>query len=259
MSSRVRALMVCSVLVVALLAAAAFAPLPFTLAYPGSTANVLGADKGKQVITISGVPTRETSGQMRMTAIVATGPKVSAHFTDVVKGWFASDQAVMPRDSVYPVGDNEQQVAEHNMRDMRQSQSTATQAALAYLGDRAKGAKVDMRLEKIGGPSAGLMFALGVVDKVAGDGRGKDLTGGRTIAGTGAITPDGKVGVVGGVALKIQAAGRDGASVFLVPKGECADAEAGRPDGVRLIPVTTLAGAVDALKALNAGGKVPSC
>ena len=68
------------------------------------------------------------------------------------------------------------------------------------------------------------------------------------------------VGAVGGVPLKTQAAKRDGATVFLVPKDECSDARAELPEGLRLIPVTTLEGAVDALVALEKGtGKVPSC
>ena len=73
------------------------------------------------------------------------------------------------------------------------------------------------------------------------------------------LAPDGTVGSVGGVPLKVQAARRDGATVFLVPRDECADAQANLPEGLRLIPVTTLDGAVDALRALASGGDVPSC
>ncbi|CAM5382453.1 Lon proteolytic domain-containing protein OS=Streptomyces alboniger OX=132473 GN=CP975_13230 PE=4 SV=1 [Streptomyces alboniger] len=119
--------------------------------------------------------------------------------------------------------------------------------------------KVEADLGKIGGPSAGLFLSLGVIDKLDGDGSGGDLTGGRTIAGTGTISASGKVGAVGGVALKTQAARRDGATVFLVPKDECADAEAEKPKGLRLIPVTTLDKTVDALRALKKGADVPSC
>lgn len=104
------------------------------------------------------------------------------------------------------------------------------------------------------------MFTLGIVDKIDGNGSGGDLTAGRRIAGTGTITAAGAVGAVGGVSLKTQAARRDGATVFLVPKDECADAEAELPAGLRLVPVTTLDGAISALRALDgSGGKVPSC
>jgi PDZ domain-containing protein len=119
--------------------------------------------------------------------------------------------------------------------------------------------KVEVDLGKIGGPSAGLFLSLGIIDLLDGDGSGKDLTGGRNIAGTGTISADGKVGPVGGVSMKTQAAKRDGASVFLVPEAECEDAQAEKPKGLRLIPVTTLKGTVEALRALDRGGKVPSC
>ena len=89
--------------------------------------------------------------------------------------------------------------------------------------------KVSLQLADVGGPSAGLLFTLGIIDKIDGDGHGGDLTGGRTIAGTGTIDASGKVGAVGGVPLKEQAARRDGATVFLVPRAECSDATAGLP------------------------------
>ncbi|MEV6567443.1 S16 family serine protease [Streptomyces kronopolitis] len=259
MSSRVRALAVCAAVVLALLVTAALAPLPYSIAYPGMTANVLGDDKGKPVITITGAATRKTGGQLRMTSIVATGPDASVHLPDMIKGWFRTDEAVMPREAVYPVGNNTEEIAEHNAQQMQESQNSATSAALGELGRSAKDIKVKLSLADVGGPSAGLMFALGIVDKLNGDGAGEDLTGGRTIAGTGTITAGGAVGAVGGVPLKTQAAHRDGASVFLVPRKECADARAELPKGMRLIPVTTLDGAVKALKALRTGGTVPSC
>ncbi|MFD5703236.1 S16 family serine protease [Streptomyces lasiicapitis] len=261
--SRPQALAVAAVPVVALLGVTALAPLPFAVAQPGGTADVLGEYKGKQVLTISGAPTRKTEGELRMTTIVATGPQMDVRLGDVIDGWFRTDRAVMPKDSVYPEGDNVKEVEEHNLGDMRESQDDATKAALRYL--RANGVdgtdkiKVKADLGKIGGPSAGLFLSLGVIDKLDGDGSGGDLTGGRTIAGTGTISASGKVGPVGGVSMKTQAAARDGATVFLVPEAECSDAEAEKPKGLRLVPVTTLASTVDALRALQKGEKVPSC
>ncbi|MBT2419701.1 hypothetical protein J7F01_30770 [Streptomyces sp. ISL-22] len=258
--TRPRAVAVCALPVVALLATAAFAPLPFSLAQPGQTTNVLGEDEGDPVITISGAPTRETSGQLRMTTIVATSPDVDVTLGDVIDAWFRTDRAVMPRDSVYPSGKSTREIEQYNTEQMKQSQNAATEAALNHLDLNDKNIKVTLRLADVGGPSAGLLFSLGIVDKLKGDGDGGDLTGGRTIAGTGTIDADGKVGAVGGVALKTQAARRDGATVFLVPKDECSDAKAELPKGLRLIPVTTLKGAVSALEALESGkGSVPAC
>lgn len=251
---------VCALPVAALLATAVFAPLPFSVAQPGMTANVLGENKGDPVITISGAKPRTTTGQLRMTTIEATGPDARVGLGDVIDAWFREDQAVMPRDSVYPTGDTVEEIQKHNEAAMKESQDTATEAALGYLGEDSGDIKVTLRLADVGGPSAGLLFSLGIVDKLDGDGSGGDLTGGRVIAGTGTIDDAGNVGAVGGVPLKTQAARRDGATVFLVPRAECADAEAELPKGLRLIPVTTLKGAVNALVALESGkGKVPSC
>ncbi|MFF3786483.1 S16 family serine protease [Streptomyces sp. NPDC001933] len=257
--SRPRALALCALPVLALFGVAAFAPLPFTLAQPGSTANVLGDDHGTPVISIKGAPTRTTEGQLRMTTIVATGPTAEVGIGDVIDSWFRTDRAVLPRDSVYPSGGSEKEIEKHNLEDMRKSQDSAVDAALNYLGKKPGSVDVTLHLADVGGPSAGLFFALGIVDKLDGDGAGGDLTGGRNIAGTGTIEANGEVGAVGGVSLKTQAARRDGATVFLVPKAECREAGAELPKGLRLIPVTTLKGAVSSLQALEQGRKVPSC
>lgn len=243
----------------ALIGTAVFAPLPFSVAQPGMTANVLGDNQGTPVITISGAPTRTTGGQLRMTTIEATGPDTRVSLGDVLGNWFRTDRAVMPRDSVYPSGDNVKEIEQHNTEQMEQSQDAAAQAALKYLNLNADKVKVTLKLADVGGPSAGLLFSLGIVDKLDGNGSGGDLTGGKNIAGTGTISADGTVGAVGGVALKTQAARRDGATVFLVPKDECADAKAELPKGLRLVPVTSLKGAVSDLVALEKGTKVPSC
>ncbi|MFJ9734434.1 S16 family serine protease [Streptomyces sp. NPDC101171] len=258
--TRTQAVAVCALPVVALLATAVFAPLPFSVAQPGMTADVLGKNRSTQVITVSGAPARDTSGQLRMTTIEATGPDTRVSLADVLGNWFRTDRAVMPRDAVYPSGNSVKEIEKYNAKQMRQSQDAATLAALKYLGLSPDKVKVRLKLADVGGPSAGLLFTLGIIDTLDGDGRGGDLTGGRTVAGTGTIDASGKVGAVGGVALKTQAARRDGATVFLVPKAECADAKSELPKGLRLVPVTTLQGAVDSLVALEKGkGKVPSC
>ncbi|MFF7985438.1 S16 family serine protease [Streptomyces sp. NPDC007901] len=257
--TRLQAIAVCAIPVVALIGTAVFAPLPFSVAQPGMTANVLGDNQGTPVITIAGAPTRKTSGQLRMTTIEATGPDARVSLSDVIGNWFRTDRAVMPRDSVYPSGNSVKEVEQHNTEQMEQSQDAAAQAALKYLDLSAGKVKVTLKLADVGGPSAGLLFSLGIIDKLDGNGSGGDLTAGKNIAGTGTISADGAVGAVGGVALKTQAARRDGATVFLVPRDECADAKAELPKGLRLVPVTTLKGAVSDLVALEKGTKVPSC
>ncbi|UQA92578.1 S16 family serine protease [Streptomyces halobius] len=256
--SRARALALSAVPPAALLAVAGLAPLPYAVARPGQTTDVLGAHRGAEVISISGAPVRKTSGQLRMATILATAPRAENRLGDVIDGWFRTDRAVMPKDTVFPSGLTDAEIAKHNRADMTSSQDAATAAALGYLKKDPDQVKVKLKLSDVGGPSAGLLFSLGIVDKLDGDGNGGDLTGGRKIAGTGTIDADGTVGPVGGVALKSQAAKRDAASVFLVPKADCSNARSA-PDGLRLIPVTTLKDAVQSLRALAKGGEVPSC
>ncbi|WP_216897794.1 YlbL family protein [Nocardia alni] len=133
-------------------------------------------------------------------------------------------------------------------------------ASKGYLGvtpdEQAQGPiKVDFNLADIGGPSAGLMFSLGLVDKLS---TGK-LNGGKFIAGTGTIDPDGKVGPIGGIQYKMIAARAAGAQTFLVPADNCNEARQRTPKGLRLIKVDSLTTAVDALNELNAGKPTPAC
>jgi PDZ domain-containing protein len=114
---------------------------------------------------------------------------------------------------------------------------------------------VKINIGNIGGPSAGLMFALGIVDKLTPGG----LTGGRFIAGTGEIAANGAVSPIGGIQQKMAGARAAGATVFLTPAANCPDTTGAVPQGMRLIKVSTLAGAVRALSALRSGGSVPSC
>ena len=107
----------------------------------------------------------------------------------------------------------------------------------------------------IGGPSAGMMFALGIVDKLTS----MNLTGGKFIAGTGEITPSGQVGPIGGIQQKMLGARDAGATVFLTPSANCADTAGAVPAGLRIVKVSTLSQAITDLEALKAGKPVPSC
>jgi PDZ domain-containing protein len=114
---------------------------------------------------------------------------------------------------------------------------------------------VTISVGDIGGPSAGLMFALGIIDKLTR----LDLTGGKFIAGTGEIEASGKVDAIGGIQQKMVGARDAGATVFLTPASNCADTKGAVPAGLRLVKVSTLAQAVSYLQAIKAGGSVPSC
>lgn len=114
---------------------------------------------------------------------------------------------------------------------------------------------VRIRVGDIGGPSAGMMFALAIIDKLTPG----SLTSGKFIAGTGEISADGTVSPIGGIQQKMAGARAAGATVFLTPAANCADAAGAVPAGMRLVKVSTLAGAVADLHTLAAGRPVPGC
>jgi PDZ domain-containing protein len=120
---------------------------------------------------------------------------------------------------------------------------------------------VKIKLAETGGPSGGLIFALGIVEKLTQ----ADLIRSRNIAGTGTITTDGLVGPIGGIAEKIIGAKNDGVDLFFTPINNCQDIN--NPDQIgvgkggksmKIVPVATLAEAIEVLK-LPENAKLPSC
>ncbi len=114
---------------------------------------------------------------------------------------------------------------------------------------------VKISIGDIGGPSAGTMFALAIIDKLTTD----NLTGGKFIAGTGQITPDGQVQAIGGIQQKMIGARDAGATIFLAPASNCGDVKGAVPAGLRIVKISTLSQAVNELEAIKAGRPVPSC
>ncbi len=107
----------------------------------------------------------------------------------------------------------------------------------------------------IGGPSAGLMFTLSIIDKLTRE----DLTGGRRIAGTGEIALDGSVLPVGGVGEKLIAVHRLGVTTFLIPAENCAGVRGQVPDGLRLVKVSKVDDALRFLRDPKAAATAPGC
>ena len=111
--------------------------------------------------------------------------------------------------------------------------------------------------DQIGGPSAGLMFSLGIYDTLTPG----SLTDGEVIAGTGTIAPNGKVGPIGGIQQKIAAARETGAKLFLVPPANCREALAVSSGDMQLVRAATMHDAVGSLEtwADDAEADLPSC
>ncbi|MPV51089.1 MULTISPECIES: PDZ domain-containing protein [unclassified Pseudactinotalea] len=117
--------------------------------------------------------------------------------------------------------------------------------------------QVTVDVEDVGGPSAGTMFTLGIIDRLTPG----DLTGGHVVAGTGTISLTGRVGPIGGIVQKLWGAHRDGAEFFLAPVANCAEVVGNVPDGLHVAAVSTAAEARDAVEAIAAGDgrELPGC
>lgn len=339
-------MVVAAVLALGLAIAGLALPVPFVSLSPGPVTDTLGAAGGSPLIQISGHRTYPTSGKLELTTVEE---HPSLNLITALHDWFASDNAVIPRELLQPPGTSEKQVQQQNTQDMITSQDAATAAAFNQLGIKPSSASVSVAgfsarspaaaklavgdrilavngtavstpqqltaaigrvkpgqpvkityqragaaprtvtittigapgqpsrpiigitpsqksvypvtvkigLKDVGGPSAGLMFAIGIVDKLTPG----DLAGGRTIAGTGEIAQNGDVSPIGGIQQKLLGARRSGATIFLVPAQNCAEASQATPTGLRLVKVSRLADALAALTSLraNPAARLTSC
>lgn len=111
------------------------------------------------------------------------------------------------------------------------------------------GHEVTYAVENIGGPSAGMIFALDIAQRL----EGKNYAGTTPVAGTGTIDLSGNVGAIGGIKQKMLGARDEGYKVFLAPVGNCADVVGNEPKGMTVIPVSTLSEARAAMQRVAAG------
>ena len=117
---------------------------------------------------------------------------------------------------------------------------------------------VSIQLNNVGGPSAGMMFALGIIDTLTPG----ELNGGQNVAGTGTISADGTVGPIGGIQQKLWGAVGAGADYFLAPASNCDEVVGHIPPGLRVFSVGTLDDSLAALSAIRDNGDLdalPTC
>ena len=325
------------------------APIPFVFFMPGEPDDVSG-----KLIKISDAPTYPVNGKLYITSILVTNPDAPVFGAETIYNWMRGANVVLPREAVYPKNLTPQQVESESEGQMRSSQSTATAAALRYLGytvaeiyfvntirsyskaskkleeldqiisidgkviksidqirqsyadkkvgdfisvtierDDSNGKKIqktfsielvanqepnamqsqrikpaigilvgtagkfpveiDFNIDDVGGPSAGLIFAVGIVEKMTEE----DLLRGRKVAGTGTINADGTVGGIGGIEEKMIGAARKGVTLFIAPRENCPDI-AHIPKGMKVVPVSNLEEAISALRAPESS-KFPTC
>jgi PDZ domain-containing protein len=141
-----------------------------------------------------------------------------------------------------------------------ESEVNEGQAAIGVVVSQAWSLPVQVSIDvpgEIGGSSAGLVFALGIVDTLTEG----PLLDGAAVAGTGEISPDGSVGPISGVQQKIAGARDEGAELFLAPTANCGGVDGADPGDMRVVPVATLDEAVDVLSAVASGevDTLPAC
>lgn len=237
-------------------------PSAYCVEGPGPTADVLGEDGDTPIITVKGATTYEDDGELRLVTVNASGvPGYPVTNFETLLAWLDPQSTVMPVEAVVPVGQTAEEYQQESEEQMSSSQGEATDAALAYAGDTlgldVDGVSVTMHVDDIGGPSAGMMYALGLIDKLTP----QQETGGLTIAGTGTMSAGGEVGAIGGIRLKMIGAKRDGATWFLAPESNCDEVVGHVPDGLRDVSVSTLDEAYQALVAIGEGrgDDLPHC
>jgi PDZ domain-containing protein len=151
-------------------------------------------------------------------------------------------------------------VSQHITLGRKKSPQSGTLVFGISLNNVPRGVKVSVTLDPnaVGGPSAGLMLALGVYDRLTPG----SLTGTTIVAGTGTIDDAGTVGAIGGIQQKMYAARHDfKARIFLAPASDCSDAKGAIPKGLQVVKVSTFDDALHALAAVRAGNTagLPHC
>lgn len=118
--------------------------------------------------------------------------------------------------------------------------------------------KVNFALDGIGGPSAGMIFALAIYDEMTPG----DLTVGKKIAGTGTIDEQGTVGPIGGIRQKMIGARSDGAEYFLAPAANCDEVTGHIPEGLQVVKIDSLSDAINSVEQIASTGSIkglPTC
>lgn len=235
-------------------------PLPYVIVEPGPAYNVLGEIDGVEVIQVAGAPVGENPGSLDLLTISVLGsPGNTPTFVELIQPFFSGDRSIVPIEFFYPVGQTAEETQAQDLKNFEESQAAAVAAAKTALPPNlADTLKVQLDLSGVVGPSGGLMFTLGIIDK-ATEG---SLTGGKKIAGTGTISADGTVGPIGGIDYKLISAKRAGDRFFLAPTANCDQVVGHIPAGLRVFSVSTLKEALNVLAVISLDGdvsKLPVC
>lgn len=231
-------------------------PLPYVIVQPGDAHNVLGSEAGKPLVQVKNSPDEQLFGSLDLLTVAVYGsPGNTPNLLDLVEAYFSEQQIIAPLEQFYPLGISRAEAVAKDAQLFEDSKSAAILAAKSELPPEiSEKLEVQFNLDDIGGPSGGLMFALGIIEKATPG----SLTSGKRIAGTGTISARGVVGAIGGIDFKMLSAAEVGDRYFFAPKDNCSQVLGHIPKGLRVIPVANLHEALAALKVIAADGNIES-
>lgn len=219
-------------------------PMNFVILQPGS-----GTTLFPKVLTVeeSAAKTFPVHGQMFLLTVWVSTPDAKVLGAEVLGCWVRADCVVFPRSVIYKKDTDSKTEEVQAQKEMKDSQSLALTAAKSVLAKRfpevdtshLTDAGIKVKLPDTGGPSGGLIFSLGLIELLTPE----NLLHGRKVAGSGTISAQGSVGAIGGIAEKIIAAKKSGATVLLASKENC-DEIPKHVTGITVIAINNLNEAV---------------
>ena len=174
MNQRVLAAFLAVPLVAALAIVALLKPLPYTMYSPGPTIDVLGAPDGKEIIQVPGQKTYRDDGQLRMTTVSVTPKDSDLNIFQVMRGWLDRNDAIYPKEAVYPDDKTADQVRDEGQVQMVSSQDTAVAVALGELGYPVTPA-LEVLLITPGSPADGALAVRDIFRKINGQPLSTDI------------------------------------------------------------------------------------
>jgi PDZ domain-containing protein len=235
-------------------------PMPYVIVGPGPAFNVISEIDGNVMLKVSGIPETDNPGTLDMLTVSVWGtPDSEPSLVDLLGAYISPDKIVEPMDEYYPFDQNLDEVIKADRKDFTDSISAAIAVAKEHLSpELASKIKVEVSQDDVGGPSAGMMLTLGILEKASTS----SLTGGKYIAGTGTIDGSGNVGPIGGIQFKLISAKRAGDNFFLAPRENCSEVIGHVPAGLSVFSVATIDEALNILKVIASDGdtgKLPVC
>lgn len=214
--------------------------------------NELGYDTGAEVVVVEAVADSPADGALKaddvITAIDGTAVESATELRAAIQEAAGDPVTLTVR------RDGEDQAVEVTPEEHTEGGVTTWLIGVTLRTDYDFEIDVTIQLDNVGGPSAGMMFALGIIDTLTEG----ELNGGENVAGTGTIDAAGTVGPIGGIRQKLYGARDAGAEYFLAPEANCDEVVGHVPDGLQVIRTATLDESLAALEIIADDGDVAS-